>query len=377
MKVLLVGNYPADQQYSLQAFRNILAQQLQVRGVEIHLIAPELKAIRLKIARHKLNKWFGYVDKLILFPRQLRQAIEWADVVHLCEHSSAIYTRNLQFKPHLVTCHDMMGIKAALGEIPEWSIQTSGKIYQKTILNGLKQAQYVCCISKTTQRDLVRIGSISEERAPIIYNGQFYSYTPMSEYERAPLLENLGLCSGESFMMHIGHDSPTKNRLGLLRIFHALQQSERCPHVRLVMVGSPLTRELHSYVHEHRLDDLVLEMPGLDNEQIRALYSQARALIFPSLYEGFGMPIIEAQACGCPVFTSNRAPMTEVGGEAAVYFDPTQPEQAAQTILDNLSIPGRREAIIARGYANVTRFSTERMIEDYIALYRRILDEAA
>ena len=82
------------------------------------------------------------------------------------------------------------------------------------------------------------------------------------------------------------------------------------------------------------------------------------------------MPIIEAQACGCPVFTSDRAPMTEVGGTAAVYFDPTQPEQAAQAIADNLGAAAR---MAAAGRQNVLNFATERMVDEYLELYTQIL----
>ena len=81
------------------------------------------------------------------------------------------------------------------------------------------------------------------------------------------------------------------------------------------------------------LRDRVIELTNITNEDLRALYSKATALLFPSLREGFGWPIIEAQACGCPVFTSDRVPMTEVGGDAAIYLDPTDPRPAPRLLL--------------------------------------------
>jgi glycosyltransferase involved in cell wall biosynthesis len=100
------------------------------------------------------------------------------------------------------------------------------------------------------------------------------------------------------------------------------------------------------------------------------LYSHAAGLIFPSLQEGFGWPILEAQACGCPVFTSNRAPMTEVGGDAAVYFDPTNPQAAAQVIAAAMN---RRNEIKMLGLRNVSRFSAEAMLDGYLASYQKAL----
>jgi glycosyltransferase involved in cell wall biosynthesis len=117
---------------------------------------------------------------------------------------------------------------------------------------------------------------------------------------------------------------------------------------------------------DYRLSDRVRVLFNVEAEDLCGLYSGASALLFPSLCEGFGWPIIEAQACGCPVFTSNRPPMTEVGGDGAVYIDPEDPIEAAKIILENLPhAEGMREA----GFANLRRFSTDQMVDGYLNLY--------
>ena len=370
MRVLLVGNYPADEQYSLLGFRNVLLKELAARGIETRLVHPEPRAIHAKSFLPGSRKWLGYIDKLALFPKTLKRAMDWADVVHLCEHSSAVYTQYLQRVPHLVTCHDMMGIRAALGEMPEWKVGKTGQIYQQMILKGLRRSQHIACSSETTRLDLARIGRLTEERMTVLYLGLFYPFRPMADQESAALTAELGLALNTPFLAHIGQNSPTKNRIGLLKIYRALCQNPDVPLMPLLMMGKPFTEELRRYIAENNLQENVRELVGLNNEQIRALYSRATALIFPSLYEGFGLPVIEAQSCGCPVFTSNRAPMTEVGGAAAIYFDPEQPTQAADIIADNL---GRAEAMKSAGFENVKRFTTERMIEGYLQTYTRIL----
>ena len=108
----------------------------------------------------------------------------------------------------------------------------------------------------------------------------------------------------------------------------------------LVMVGKPWTAEMRRFILEHGMSDVTMELTGVDNEDLRALYSTATMMLFPSLQEGFGWPIVEAQACGCPVATSGRSPMDEVGGDAAIYIDPENPESAAAVLKARLSRGG-------------------------------------
>ena len=126
---------------------------------------------------------------------------------------------------------------------------------------------------------------------------------------------------------------------------------------------------MHEFVLRNALGDRVVELTNASNEDLQALYSKATALLFPSLREGFGWPIIEAQACGCPVFTSDRVPMTEVGGDAAIYLDPTDPPAAAAVIANSLDrIPQLRQA----GLENAKRFSSSAMISSYSSVYQRL-----
>jgi glycosyltransferase involved in cell wall biosynthesis len=119
------------------------------------------------------------------------------------------------------------------------------------------------------------------------------------------------------------------------------------------------------------LEGQVVELGGVYDEDLRALYSGAVALVFPSIHEGFGWPVIEAQACGCPVFASNRPPLPEVGGAGAFYFDPEDPGGAAAVIAAGLD---RLDALRAAGLENVQRYSAEAMAGAYIRIYRRLLD---
>jgi glycosyltransferase involved in cell wall biosynthesis len=139
------------------------------------------------------------------------------------------------------------------------------------------------------------------------------------------------------------------------------------------MVGKPWTAEMRQFILENRMGEVTLELTGVADEDLRALYSTATMLLFPSLQEGFGWPIVEAQACGCPVATSRRSPMDEVGGNAAIYVDPENPESAAAILHQALpGLAGMRESSMA----NAARFRSG-MVDSYLSLYERVCNEKA
>lgn len=370
MRVLLVGNYETDRQLSMLGFQNVLMEGLRARGVEVRTIAPSARLGRAGSLPGPARKWLGYVDKYGLFLPELKRALRWADVVHVCDQGNAIYVHFLHKRPHLVTCHDLLAIRAARGELPECRTGWTGRLYQRLILAGLKQARSIVCDSEATRSDVLRVTGLPEARTDLLPIGLFRPPVPRSESRNREALAALPIAPGESFLLHVGGNQFYKNRLGVLRVYHALLTLLDKNSLRLVMAGGPFTEEMRCFVREKGLAEQVRELVRPTDDQIQALYGAAKALVFPSLYEGFGLPVIEAQACGCPVFASDRAPMTDVGGGAAVYFDPTQPESAAQTIARNMS---RRDDMIARGYENIKRFTTEQMIEGYMNAYRHVL----
>jgi glycosyltransferase involved in cell wall biosynthesis len=369
MKVLLLGNYVNDRQESMQRFAVSMAQGLTKAGHEVRLLRPPSIVGGLRPSAQGVGKWMGYVDKFGWFPFVLRSAVKKVDVVHICDHANSFYTRHLQFIPHVVTCHDLLAVRSALGEIPQNPTRWTGRELQRIILKGLTQAQHIACVSDATRGDLLRLAGISEQRVSRVYNSLNYPYSPMSKYEAVGRLRILSLEPSQPFLLHVGGNQWYKNRLGVLRIFSILRILPAGHALKLVMVGKPWTAEMRQFVSENGMSDLTLELTGVANEDLRALYSTATMMLFPSLQEGFGWPIVEAQACGCPVATSNRSPMDEVGGDAAIYIDPEKPDSAAAILNQALErVSGMREPSIA----NAARFRSG-MIDGYLSLYDKLL----
>jgi glycosyltransferase involved in cell wall biosynthesis len=374
MKILLIGNYQPDAILSMDKFALMLETSLTKLGHQVHVIRPKIQLGKLNLYSQFLKKWIGYIDKLILFPSQLCQALSWADIVHICDQGNAIYTKYLVDIPHVVTCHDLLAVRSGLGEFSEYTTSWTGKQLQQMMMKGLNQAQKVVCVSEQTRSDVLRLSSLPESAVSLIPMGLNYSFAPMTTLNAKHYLEALGIPQDCKFILHVGGNHWYKNRLGVLEIFHQLTLKLKQLDFYLVMVGKPMTTEMHRLSNMYNIAQKIIELVDVDNESLRALYSSATALLFPSLYEGFGWPIIEAQACGCPVFTSNRPPMNDVGGKAAIYMEPNNPEVAAEKIIYYLP---SLEKFKLQGLTNSQRFTREIMIAKYVDVYRQAIADKA
>jgi glycosyltransferase involved in cell wall biosynthesis len=379
MKILLIGNYTKDHQYSMQKFSVCLEQGLIQNSHEVKVCQPAAIFGRPFAATViGLAKWLGYIDKYLLFPLTLKKSAQWADIIHICDHSNAIYVPHIKKYPHLVTCHDLMAVRSALGEFKDNNqVGKTGKLQQQWILQGLKEADHVAAVSNATKQDVLRLAKQSAENVTVIHNGLNYAFNPIAKERALALATQHGITENMRFLLHVGGNQWYKNRKGLLAIFKEIVRQQPDTDLKLVMAGKPLTDELHRLIQQYGLTGRVIEVKEPATEDLAALYSLATAFIFPSLCEGFGWPIIEAQACDTLVITSNREPMTEVGGRAAIYIDPEVPDKAATIIADALD---NHELINKTRNANPTNllnFSTESMVGKYLSLYQAILQHKA
>lgn len=384
-KILLIGN--SDEfQYSMKLFPEMLLRLLREKGLEAELMRPKTYLGRLAPWAGPLGKWLYYVDKFVIFPFALwgvlRRERAPGLVAHVCDHSNAMYVHRLSGVPHLITCHDLMPMRSALGEVPQNPTSWTGKCFQSLILNGIRKARFIVCVSTATQRDLLRIAHFPEPQTRVVFNALHYPYAPMPEAEARPRVKALTGVDAP-FLLHVGGDAWYKNRVGVLTMFAELRVRLKAAHravlPKLVYAGPSLQRELRAFLdRDPEMERDVIGVQGADNENLRALYSRAEALLFPSWDEGFGWPIIEAQACGCRVVTTGKAPMTEVGGEAAFYVDPGDPQPAASTLLAVLNqSEAEKQAAVERGRENAARFTQEQMITQYIEVYRQLTEVRA
>lgn len=371
MKVLLVGNYEFDGSTSMKIWAATLHRELRQEGIDVALIAPRPVLGKLKPSAHGIGKWLGYIDRFLLFPRELRAAASRADLVHICDHGGAMYAPLVAGKPCVVTCHDMIAVRAARGELPEMRSSIFGKILQRWICSGLRRATRVVCVSRATFEDVRRILNTSENLCAIL-NALNYPFQPLPNDEIEKRLAFFG-DPHPPFVLHLGSNLAYKNREGVLRVFaNAVRQTD----LRLVIAGDPLNVDLCRQARALRIGHRIVQITSPDAPTIEALYNHALCLLFPSRYEGFGWPPIEAQACGCPVVASRISPFTETLGQSAALYPLEDEAGMADAICKLASDDNYRTELCQSGFDNIrSRFLTKRMIGEYRSLYRELLSD--
>ena len=367
MRVLLVANFEPDAQNSMRLYADWVRKMAEARGHDVTVIRPT--PVFARISRHPgIRKNLGYLDKYVLFPPRLTKAAKGYDLVHVLDHSNSMYLRLIAGSRRLITCHDLLAIRAARGDFPQVTTGWTGRLLQRWILSGLRAAENAICVSEKTARDLKQLTQQDCPEIRIIHHTLNCEYRPGASLS-AGVKEKLGLSTGQRYIIHVGGNSWYKNRSGVLRIFRHFAAMPENAGYKLVMVGHPWTPEMVSFVRESGLAGRAIEAVGIGPSELMQLYCNASALLFPSFEEGFGWPVLEAQACGCLVVTSGRPPMTEVAGEAAVFIHPDEPEQAAHAMSSAIR---NGDALRAAGLRNVERFNEAKVAAQYMEFYEAV-----
>jgi glycosyltransferase involved in cell wall biosynthesis len=365
LRVLLLANFPPDKQFSMDRYANLLGQALSEAGVKVNLLRPTPRLSSLTTSPSAISKALVYLDKFFLFPLELlwkglRFRLQGPGIIHLMDQGNGVYLPLIRHFPHVLTCHDLIVIKAGSADTRLLSV------YQRWNWWSLKHASWVACVSHASRNDTLHLLGTPPDRCVVIPNPAPPFFT---ESVTAPIPE-----LPTEFLLHVGSGSFYKNRTGLLHIFHELRRLG-CK-LPLFLFGEPLRKEEHRLAEELAVLDHLTVTPFPSDSDIRSAYHQATALIFPSLDEGFGWPILEAQAQGCPVFASNRGPLPEVGGTSALYFNPDEPVAAASLIHQTLTDPAAIQNLRTNGRQNASKFTMQRFASEWKAFYQRIMDSS-
>lgn len=294
---------------------------------------------------------------------KLAQNLE-LDIYHGLSHELPVGINKTGIKS-VVTIHDLIYIRYS-----EFFRRLDRNIYDLKFRSACRAADRIHAISGQTKRDLMTFFSVPEQKIKVIYqsvNPVFYQ--PIEEVQKQRIRGKFQL--PERFLLTVGTVEPRKNLLGLLNgmICSGIE-------VPLVVVGKPTRYKAacEDFIADNRGCPDVFFLSGIQDTELASLYQLAEAMVYPSLFEGFGLPVAEAQASGCPVITSDTSSLPEVGGDAALYVNPEKPEEIGQAIIDLLAGEELRKAMIAKGKVNAERFTPEVFATQMKQLYNTLFE---
>jgi glycosyltransferase involved in cell wall biosynthesis len=369
---------------SMPRFARMLESAYTARGHTVSLWTPQAKFFKW-FSGTRFAKWAGYIDQYLLFPFQVRRAARMVSKETLfvfCDQALGPWVPLVKNRPHVVHAHDLLALRSALGDIPENPTGFTGRIYQRFIRRGFRQARNFISISTKTRADLHHFGGVTPAISEVVYNGLNFPYVPMPRAAALQALRDAQFeVPAEGFLLNVGGSQWYKNLPGVIAIYADYVALEEHP-LPLWCIGPPPNAAVQAELARVAERGQVRFHQNLDNLALQAVYSCARALLFPSLAEGFGWPLIEAQACGCPVITTDEAPMNEIGGEDAIYlprlkFGENLHAWSAYgaTVLRKVlaASPVEQNARSERGRAWANGFDPDVSIQKYLSIYDKIL----
>ena len=266
----------------------------------------------------------------------------------------------------VVTIHDLIFLR-----FPAYYKWIDRKIYTWKYRKACEQADRIIAISEATKRDIVSFFGIAPEKIDVVYQGcdeQFKHEVP--EAKKQHVREKYGL--PDRYVLSVGSIEERKN---LLLVVQAAARLPEPPHIVAVGRRTPYTAEVEKYAAQNGLVERLHIFDRVEFAELPAFYGMADLFVYPSRFEGFGIPMIEAASCGVPTIGATGSCLEEAGGPGAAYVDPDDPQALADKIAEILSDEALRSRMIAAGREYVARFEPEIITSDLLRVYERVLIE--
>ncbi len=314
----------------------------------------EFKTDSYKVKKVVMDaRWYSSKEQLIV-PRVIKN--QKVDLMHF-PHFNVPLGYNQKF---IVTIHDLIidhFPDSRASNLPVWKYKIKLIAYKKILSHAVSKAQKIIVPSKFVKTDLMGLYQVPADKISVIYEGYFLDKTQESiDISRFKIKK--------PFLLYVGAAYPHKNLEKLINVFHQINKNKK---YQLVLVGR--TDEFYQELIKKTDSSDIIFTGFISDSELKGLYQQALVYVFPSLYEGFGLPPVEAQAHKLPVVASNRSSLPEVLGDSVVYFNPEDGNDMTEKIQSVLNNQTLRQELIAKGLENITRFSWERMVDETLALY--------
>ncbi|HAW59524.1 MAG TPA: hypothetical protein DCX03_11040 [Bacteroidales bacterium] len=281
-----------------------------------------------------------------------------------------ISNQNLSFlnlRPQIVTCYDVFHISHPRS--------TFHKLFGQWAYSGLKNAEHIIAGSEYTKRMILKYYKIDPRNITVVYAGVSNKFRPLSEVDidKNTLNQKYGLDNYDKIILHVSNEQPHKNVSSIIEALHTVKNKHKFGDFHLLKAGNPqyiqdnvrhrkMVRDLH-------LEDKVTFCGYIPETDLVKLYNVSDLFVFPSLHEGFGLPVLEAMACGCPVIASNTTSLPEVVGNAGVMVNPYSVDELATAIFELLSDKDRSEDQVRLGTEWAKQFTWEKCALETAKIY--------
>jgi glycosyltransferase involved in cell wall biosynthesis len=354
----------------MRIYADMLSRHLpRSAGVEVREVRPaELVPAALRGVRPaaKLGDFVG---------RYLAPAVSArdndADVHHVVDHGSAHLLWSLPRERTVVTCHDLVPLLAHRGRLPRSYVPPGARAIFRAVVAALPRTRLVLAVSESTRQDLIRELGCDPERIQVVHLGlQDEHLAPRTEADLLEVEVRLRL-GPRPRILSVGVNWPHKNLRAVLEAFARIQR--RVGRASLLRVGARFSAEQRALAGRLGIGDSLHELGKLPVGDLAAVYRLADVLVFPSYYEGFGWPPLEAMAAGLPVVASPCGSIPEVSGDVPLYAPPDDVDGLAQSALRFLEDAALRAEHVARGKARAARFTWQKTARATARAYRALL----
>ena len=372
IKVNLFKNYVGDAQYSMLSYADQLKRGLGLcyaDDCQVIVHTPAEMSLSNILRKSSIGKKCNsYWNRFVSHPILAKKIYD--GINHITDHNNSYLINYLNPLKTVVTCHDMIHFR-----IPDKRKNSRffllRNMIRKYTSSGLKKAARIIADSQNTKKDIIELFDVQPEKIIVIYPGIRECFCEIKDEDMLKeAREKLGV-TWDRTILHVGENSHYKNIDAILYALKMLN-IEKHSKVHFVKVGSDFTIHQKKLIAGLKIKDYVHFFGNLNDSDVNLVYNICDVLVFPSLYEGFGWPPLEAMACATPVISSGMGSLKEVVGDAAILIMPHDYIGIAQAILDLLSDSDMRQNKIKQGLDNIKRFGWKKMSDQIFQVYREV-----
>lgn len=364
MIVKLFRNLPSDKSISMELYADNLQQGLEKSWKVESVICPEIKLpVNKKILK--------YINKFYKYPKFAKS--QQGDINHIMDHSYSNLASGLNPEKTIITCHDLMLFREREKTVPNDFHSNAAFWALRHSLSAFNKVAAIIADSSSTRDDIIKYTSCDPSKIHVVHLGVSGNFSKIEG--KSIINDKYGLNKMPSLkILHVGVNMAYKNVEGILRILKMLNFDFKID-ASLIKIGEDFTSHQKRIIKKYDLESKVLYLGQVKSDELTDIYNLCDILLFPSFWEGFGLPVLEAFACGVPVVCSDRGSLPEIAGDAALMFDPMDYLGFAKAIKEVHDNKELKNNLVMKGLKQSKLFSWDKTAQKTYEVYKKVLDK--